>query len=106
MLLEAGAADTEFLALAAGSTIAGNLTILGATSNIIIIQNAEQRGVTITFIEFLRFGILMAIPQTPIFLVWFLIITRINNIFFPCCEHPLFCKVKVQCDSNGRQNSA
>jgi hypothetical protein len=48
----------------------------------------------------------MAIPQTPIFLVWFLIITRINNIFFPCCEHPLFCKVKVQCDSNGRQNSA
>ncbi|GAA5261959.1 SLC13 family permease [Methanocalculus sp. MC3] len=75
MLLEAGAGDTAFLALAAGSTIAGNLTILGAASNIIIIQNAEQRGATITFIEFLKFGIPVTILQSLVFLVWFLIIT-------------------------------
>jgi len=75
MLLEAGAGETAFLALAAGSTIAGNLTILGAASNIIIIQNAEQRGATITFIEFLKFGVPVTMLQSLVFLVWFLIIT-------------------------------
>ncbi|MCX7698030.1 MAG: anion transporter, partial [Candidatus Goldbacteria bacterium] len=46
-----------FLALAAGSTIAGNLFILGAASNVIIIQNAEKKGETITFFEFARIGV-------------------------------------------------
>lgn len=56
-LVKAGVGTSEFLALAAGSTIAGNLTILGAASNVIIIQNAERRGKeTITFWEFLRIG--------------------------------------------------
>jgi len=56
-LLKAGAGIPELLALAAGSTIAGNLTILGAASNVIIIQNAERRGKeTIGFWEFLRIG--------------------------------------------------
>ena len=46
------------LALAAGSTIAGNLSILGAASNVIIIHNAERRSKeTIPFLEFLRIGI-------------------------------------------------
>ena len=34
----------SLMALAAGSTIAGNFLILGAASNVIIIQNAEKRG--------------------------------------------------------------
>jgi Na+/H+ antiporter NhaD/arsenite permease-like protein len=41
----------ELMALAAGSTIAGNLFILGAASNVIIIQNAERSGETLTFIR-------------------------------------------------------
>lgn len=45
------------MALAAGSTIAGNLFILGAASNVIIIQNAENSGETITFLEFARVGV-------------------------------------------------
>jgi Na+/H+ antiporter NhaD/arsenite permease-like protein len=45
------------MALAAGSTIAGNLFILGAASNVIIIQNAERSGETITFLEFARVGV-------------------------------------------------
>lgn len=44
------------MALAAGSTIAGNLTILGAASNVIIVQNGERRGTAITFSEFLKVG--------------------------------------------------
>jgi Na+/H+ antiporter NhaD/arsenite permease-like protein len=53
-----GSADQiAMLALAAGSTIAGNLFILGAASNVIIIQNAEKRGETLKFIEFAKIGI-------------------------------------------------
>jgi len=45
------------LALAAGSTLAGNLFILGAASNVIVIQNAEKEGETVTFMEFARIGL-------------------------------------------------
>jgi Na+/H+ antiporter NhaD/arsenite permease-like protein len=45
------------LALAAGSTVAGNLLILGAASNVIIIQRAERHGETLGFLEFARNGI-------------------------------------------------
>ena len=58
-LLEgANAPVSAYMALAAGSTVAGMLTILGAASNVIIIQNAERRcGVTLTFAEFARAGV-------------------------------------------------
>lgn len=57
LLMNAGATTTELMALAAGSTIAGNLLILGAASNVIIIQNAEKKfGETITFLEFAKIG--------------------------------------------------
>jgi Na+/H+ antiporter NhaD/arsenite permease-like protein len=42
-LLAQHAQAHQLLALAAGSTIAGNLLIIGAASNIIIIQSAEKR---------------------------------------------------------------
>lgn len=57
LLAQAGGGPTEMIALAAGSTIAGNLLILGAASNIIIIQNAEKEGETITFLEFAKIGV-------------------------------------------------
>lgn len=57
LLMQLGASAKELLALAVGSTIAGNLTILGAASNVIIIQNAEERGSTLTFLEFVRIGV-------------------------------------------------
>jgi len=50
------------MALAAGSTIAGNLLILGAASNIIIIQNAEKKsGIKLKFQEFAAIGIPMTV---------------------------------------------
>jgi Na+/H+ antiporter NhaD/arsenite permease-like protein len=57
LLLQSGAGTDAMVALAAGSTIAGNLFILGAASNVIIIQNAEKQGQTLTFFEFARIGI-------------------------------------------------
>jgi Na+/H+ antiporter NhaD/arsenite permease-like protein len=47
----------QWLMLAAASTVAGNLTILGAASNVIIIESAEARGVrAFGFIEFAKIG--------------------------------------------------
>jgi Na+/H+ antiporter NhaD/arsenite permease-like protein len=48
--------------LAAASTIAGNLTIPGAASNIIIIETAEAKGLeSFSFLEFLKIGILVTL---------------------------------------------
>jgi len=44
------------MALAAGSTVAGNLFILGAASNVIVVHNAERRGVVLSFVEFAKVG--------------------------------------------------
>lgn len=43
ILMKLGATSAGLMALAAGSTIAGNFSILGTASNVIIIQNAGQR---------------------------------------------------------------
>lgn len=52
----AGSSTQALLALAAGSTIAGNLTLVGAASNVIVAQAAERRGVHIGFWRFLAIG--------------------------------------------------
>jgi Na+/H+ antiporter NhaD/arsenite permease-like protein len=62
------------MALAAGSTIAGNLTILGAASNVIIIQNAEKQGETLTFWEFARVGLPLTILQVAVYWAWLSIV--------------------------------
>lgn len=61
VLAHAGADASGMMALAAGSTIAGNLLILGAASNIIVIQNAEKRRATLTFYDFARVGVPLTI---------------------------------------------
>ncbi|KHC90842.1 hypothetical protein Mc24_06448 [Thermotoga sp. Mc24] len=70
ILLEAGAGVKELVTLAAGSTVAGNLFILGAASNVIIIQSAEKRtGDTITFWEFTKIGLPLTVVNILIY--WF-----------------------------------
>ncbi|MEM4024462.1 MAG: anion transporter [Metallosphaera sp.] len=45
----------DWIALAAGSTIAGNLTLIGAASNVIISESSESRGGKgFNFIEFIK----------------------------------------------------
>jgi Na+/H+ antiporter NhaD/arsenite permease-like protein len=62
------------MALAAGSTIAGNLTILGAASNVIIIQNAEKKGKqTLTFWEFVRVGVPLTAINVAVYALFFLL---------------------------------
>lgn len=57
LLREAAAAPEVFLALAAGSTVAGNLTLMGAASNVIIAQAAERHGEHLGFWRFLAVGV-------------------------------------------------
>ena len=71
-----GADVSSWMMLAAASTIAGNLTILAAASNIIIIQASESRNAKpFTFLEFLKVG---SIVTTVNLIVYYLFIIAIN----------------------------
>jgi Na+/H+ antiporter NhaD/arsenite permease-like protein len=67
VITEAGGSTAALMALAAGSTIAGNLSILGAASNVIIIQNAEKEGETLTFPEFVKVGLPLTLVQVLVY---------------------------------------
>ncbi|HVN65241.1 MAG TPA: SLC13 family permease [Methanomicrobiales archaeon] len=69
-----GRSTAALMALAAGSTIAGNLSILGAASNVIIIQNAEKEGETLTFWEFVKIGLPLTLVQVLVY--WFFLGSR------------------------------
>lgn len=69
VLNQSASSTATLMALAAGSTIAGNMTILGAASNVIIIQSCENRcDETITFWEFMRIG--LPLTAINVFVYW------------------------------------
>lgn len=71
VLQHAGAGASELMALAAGSTIAGNMFILGAASNVIVIQNAERKArETIPFWEFARLGVPLTLLNALVYWVF------------------------------------
>ncbi|MFH0860272.1 MAG: SLC13 family permease [Candidatus Altiarchaeota archaeon] len=75
LLVHAGASTKEMLALAAASTIAGNLSILGAASNVIIVQNAEKKsGETLTFCEFVRVGVPLTVLNVGVYWVFLVLV--------------------------------
>jgi Na+/H+ antiporter NhaD/arsenite permease-like protein len=66
-----GAHVVPWMMLAASSTIAGNLTILGAASTVIIIQAAESRGVrAFTFLEFFKIGSVVTVVNLAVYYVF------------------------------------
>lgn len=70
LLTAAGVTAKQLVALGAGSTIAGNLFILGAASNVIIIQNAEKKGETLTFWEFAKVGIPLTVINIIVYWIF------------------------------------
>ena len=69
-----GSDTSPWITLAMASTIAGNLTILGAASNVIVLEVLESRmGTTITFTEFLKIGALVTIINTLIYIPFLVI---------------------------------
>ncbi len=66
-----GLLDTKaWLALAGSSTLAGNLTILGAASTIIILEGAEEKGCTFSFYEYLKIGSLVTLVNVTVLIIW------------------------------------
>lgn len=63
----------SWVTLAMASTIAGNLTILGAASNVIILEVLEARyGRTISFTEFLKVGVVVTAVNIAIYTAFLL----------------------------------
>ncbi len=75
VITASGISVASMLALSAGSTIAGNLTILGAASNVIVIQQAEIAGVVISSRDFLKVGIPLTLLQSTVYAIWLLYFT-------------------------------
>lgn len=65
----------QWLMLAAASTIAGNLTILGAASNVIVIEAAESRGVrAFSFFEFAKLGSVITAANIAIYYAFIMLV--------------------------------
>jgi Na+/H+ antiporter NhaD/arsenite permease-like protein len=54
--LPAQATGPMWLGLAAFSTLAGNLTIIGSVANVIVFESARREGVEVGFLEYLKVG--------------------------------------------------
>ena len=52
-----------WVALAGASTLAGGVSLLGAASNVIILEAAESRGSGFSSIEFSKIGLLVTVPN-------------------------------------------
>ena len=59
-----------WLLLAASSTLAGNLTLLGSVANLIMVEAADQLGYRLGFVEHLRFGVPLTLGTVAIAYVW------------------------------------
>jgi Na+/H+ antiporter NhaD/arsenite permease-like protein len=46
------------------------MLILGAASNVIIVQGAEKEGETLTFGEFARIGVPLTLAQAVVYMIW------------------------------------
>jgi Na+/H+ antiporter NhaD/arsenite permease-like protein len=62
---------TAWMTLAMSSTLAGNLTLLGSIANLIVLEGARRRGVTISFTDYMRVGVPVTLA-TLLFGVWWL----------------------------------
>lgn len=62
---------SQWLMLASASTIAGNLTILGAASNIIIIDVTESKNIkAFTFVQFFKIGAIVTLANIGIYFLF------------------------------------
>lgn len=72
ILQSAGANTASYMALASSATIAGNLFVLGAASNVIIFQAAEKKGDDgISVLEFSKIGIPLTVVNMIAYLIFF-----------------------------------
>ncbi|RPJ45380.1 MAG: anion transporter [Chloroflexi bacterium] len=59
-----------WLTLAAASTLAGNLTLLGSVANLIVAESARRQNVQLTFWEYTRAGFIITIISLAAGVIW------------------------------------
>lgn len=59
-----------WLTLAASSTLAGNLTLLGSVANLIVAESSKRRHVNISFWEYTKAGTIITILTLMISIIW------------------------------------
>jgi Na+/H+ antiporter NhaD/arsenite permease-like protein len=59
-----------WLVLAMASTLAGNLTLVGSIANLIVVEGAKRRGVTVSFGEYARFGVPVTLATVALGIWW------------------------------------
>ena len=62
--------DTAWLVVAMASTLAGNLTILGSVANLIVVQKAASRGVSIGFWDYFKVGLPLTLMTLATGTMW------------------------------------
>jgi Na+/H+ antiporter NhaD/arsenite permease-like protein len=62
--------ETAWLALAASSTLAGNLTVLGSVANLIVVEAARREGVGVSFGEYCRVGVPLTLVTLLLAVGW------------------------------------
>lgn len=63
--------DKGYLVLAMATTLAGNVTLLGSVANLIVAETAKKRGINLSFVEYLKAGLPIAIITLAIGIIWF-----------------------------------
>lgn len=66
--------ETAWLTLAVSSTLAGNLTLLGSVANLIVVEQAAQRGVRVSFFDYTRIGLPVTLVTVLIGAAWLALI--------------------------------
>jgi Na+/H+ antiporter NhaD/arsenite permease-like protein len=62
--------ETAWLALSMSSTLAGNLTVLGSVANLIVVENARRTGTELSFWEYLKVGVPLAVLTMLVGVGW------------------------------------
>ena len=62
--------ETAWLALAMSSTLAGNLTVLGSVANLIVVENAQREGITVSFWEYCKVGVPLTLLTLVLGIAW------------------------------------
>jgi Na+/H+ antiporter NhaD/arsenite permease-like protein len=70
--------DILWWALALGACFGGNLTMVGASANIVAVGSAKQSGVDISFLEFMKFSALITMVTLTISSVYLVIFLRLS----------------------------
>jgi Na+/H+ antiporter NhaD/arsenite permease-like protein len=65
-IIEGTPGNLLWLSLAAGATLGGNATLIGAVANIIVVERASREGVIVSFGEFLKVGVWVTLATLAI----------------------------------------